>query len=262
VPLTVLRKIATARDVPDDLLAPAQRAIRSFMVAAEGSSRTDRWFVDEAWAELWRCSVRQWTCSSHPGAPPSTGAGSDRSRKTARGAELAGRLARRSSADRELLLAEEEYQGWAVSEHLAAESLRLAPNEPREALELAQLAVRTTERVPGEGAWRQRLQGYALAHLANARRAASDLPGAERDLALAAELWEAGAPVDPGLLNPALLPWIEAGLRKAQRRLVEAHERVEEALRLGPGELRGKLLITQSEHLAALGRRGRRDGGA
>jgi tetratricopeptide (TPR) repeat protein len=60
-------------------------------------------------------------------------------------------------------------------------------------------------------------------------------------------------PGDPErLLNPAVLPWIEAGLRMDERHLAEARERVEEALRLDRGELRGKILLTQSNVLRLL----------
>lgn len=69
----------------------------------------------------------------------------------------------------------------------------------------------------------------------------------------ARKLWEAGAPGDPGLLNPAWLPWIEASLRSPQRRFLEAQRRINEALDLDSGELRPQILLTKSSILEALG---------
>jgi tetratricopeptide (TPR) repeat protein len=67
------------------------------------------------------------------------------------------------------------------------------------------------------------------------------------------KLWDAGAAGDPGLLNAAVLPWIEAAVRRAERRFPEALKRIEEALALDPGELRGKILLTKSSIHDALG---------
>jgi tetratricopeptide (TPR) repeat protein len=253
VPRNVMEKVAGAANFPVTLLDPAQRAIRSFQVARQGRSRAGRVAVEGAWAELLTLFGRaadvvlsplHATREAHERLAPE-----DREE----GAELARRLARRTPREREMLLEEaEEYRGWAVSEQLAMQSLALAPNQPRAALELAKLALRIAGRVPGEATWRWRLEGHALAYMANARRAGGDLPAAERDLARALKLWGAGAPGDPGLLNPAVLPWIEAGLRMDQRQLIDARERIEEALRFDPGGLRGKILITKSNILRLL----------
>jgi hypothetical protein len=56
-------------------------------------------------------------------------------------------------------------------------------------LELAELALSIAERVPGEESWRSRLKGYCWAHIANARRVANDLSGADEALTRAWELW-------------------------------------------------------------------------
>lgn len=75
----------------------------------------------------------------------------------------------------------------------------------------------------------------------------------ESSLARALKLWEEGASGDPGLLNPAVVPWIEAACRREQRRFKEALKRVDEALELDRGELRGKILLTKSGIFKALG---------
>ncbi|HEY2292497.1 MAG TPA: helix-turn-helix domain-containing protein [Thermoanaerobaculia bacterium] len=164
------------------------------------------------------------------------------------------RLKRHTPAERRSLVQKgRKYRTWALCERIAAESIRKAPNHPREALELAELALLVAERLPGERTWSLRLQGYAWAHVSNARRVCNDLPGAEEAMVRARKLWEAGEPGDPGLLNRAWLPWIEAVLRRGQRRFPEALKRIEEALMLDAGELRSEILITKANIQDALG---------
>src|ERR1044071_6848244 len=87
------------------------------------------------------------------------------------------RLQKRTPAERRRLVeGVRKYQTWGLCERGAAESLALAANHPREARELARLALAIAERLPGEETWRWRNEGYALAHVANAERACSDLP--------------------------------------------------------------------------------------
>jgi len=106
--------------------------------------------------------------------------------------------------------------------------------------------MRTAELVTGAREWRWRLQGYAGAALTNAYRVCSDLPAARKARARARQLWEDGEPGDPGLLDEALLPWVEAALHRAERDLPLAMTRVNEALELDKGELKGKILLTKA----------------
>jgi transcriptional regulator with XRE-family HTH domain len=171
-----------------------------------------------------------------------------------RAAILWRRLQGRTHEQRMALVAESpKLRTWALCEKAAAESIAAAPNQPREALNLAHLSLRIAELAPGTQTWRQRLQGYAWAHVANGRKVCNDLPAADDAMARARKLWEAGAPGDPGLLNPAWLPGLEAALRKEQRRFPEALKRIDEALVLDRGELRAQILITKSGILEALG---------
>lgn len=164
------------------------------------------------------------------------------------------RLKRRTPAERRAFVQKGiKYRTWALCERVAAESIRKAPNHPKEALELAELALLIAERLPGERTWALRLQGYAWAHVSNARRVCNDLPGAEEAMVRARKLWEAGEPGDPGLLNRAWVPWIEAALRKDQRKFPMALKRIDEALALDPGELRAEILLTASRIHSALG---------
>src|SRR6185369_8609085 len=123
----------------------------------------------------------------------------------------------------------------------------------RQALQMAELALAIAGRVPGEQTWRSRLEGLSRGHVANARRVLEQLHAADAELVRAWKLWEEGAPGDPGLLNEAWLPWFEANLRRDQRRFPEAVKRIEEALALDRGELRGKILLSKANLLAARG---------
>ncbi len=101
------------------------------------------------------------------------------------------------------------FQKWALCERLCAESVKALSGSTDEALELAELALLIAQQTPGEESWRQRLQGYAWAHVANIRQARGDRPGAKDAFDRASLLWEAGAPGDPGLLEEARLVTVE-----------------------------------------------------
>lgn len=129
------------------------------------------------------------------------------------GAELWARLERFPARDRNLLVdAAPEFAHWALCERICVQSADLAEEDPRQAVGLAELAVRIAARVPGEDSWRSRLQGFALAHLAQARFSLGDLSGAAETFRDALSLWKDGAPGDPGLLDGTSLEVFEACL--------------------------------------------------
>lgn len=165
------------------------------------------------------------------------------------------RLERWEAIDQRIARVEDspELRSWALCELAAAKSIEAAPSSPAQALELAGLARLIAELCPYEEKLRQRTEGYAWFHVANARRVTDDLRGSEVALVTAAKLWEAGAPGDPGFFNETFVHWIEATIRKAQRRFPEARKRIEEALDADRGDLRGKLLLTKAQILGALG---------
>lgn len=164
------------------------------------------------------------------------------------------RLERRPADQRMALVeASPEFRTWALCELVAAKSIEAAPSSPARGLELAGLALRIAELCPGDDRLRQRTQGYAWFHVANARRFTNDLPGSGVALETALKLWKAGAPGDPGLFDEAIVLGLEATIRKAQGRLPEAQRRIEQALAADRGELRGKLLLTKAQILGALG---------
>lgn len=123
---------------------------------------------------------------------------------------------------RELVEASSEFWEWALVELLCLESERAAADSAAKALDLANLALSAAARCEGEKRWRRRLQGYACAYIANARRVANDLSGAEEAFARAWNLWKSGE--DGGLLPEWRMLSLEASLRRGQRRFEEALE--------------------------------------
>ena len=132
------------------------------------------------------------------------------------------RLKRHPPARRRALVeGKPELRSWALCELLCAESIRAAADDADRAVELADLALRIADLTPGEQTWCWRVQGYAWAHVGNARRVKGDLPGADEGFSTSEMLWKAGAPGDPGILDQALVLGLEASLRIEQNRLKE-----------------------------------------
>jgi transcriptional regulator with XRE-family HTH domain len=142
-------------------------------------------------------------------------------------------------------------RNWTLALRVCEASVERAAHEPREALELADLALFIAERVPGEESWRSRLKGYCRAHVANARRVANDLAGADEAFALAWDLWRAGTGADPDLLGDWVLPSMEASLRRDQGRFSEALELLDQAKASQGGTSPAALviLLLQKEHI-------------
>jgi transcriptional regulator with XRE-family HTH domain len=104
-------------------------------------------------------------------------------------------------------------RSWALAERLCEASAEAAEHRADEALELADLALRIAGRVEGEDGWRSQVKGYAWAFVANARRAAHDLAGAEEAFQTAWELWRAGAGPASGILREERMVELEGKFR-------------------------------------------------
>jgi tetratricopeptide (TPR) repeat protein len=169
--------------------------------------------------------------------------------------DLWARLERWPHSTRSALVEEGlEFRSWALAERLCAESERAAPGDPQQAVELAELALRVAERVTGEPAWRSLLAGYVWAFFGNARRVASDNPGAVKAFSQAWKLWEAGAAADTGLLDGSRLLDLEASLLRDQRHMAAALERLDQALAFHPtGVGRGRILLKKGAVLEQMG---------
>lgn len=253
IPEAILERAAEAVGFPVHLLGAARRAVRSFRAAVRGWSRADRAFAEPFAAGLLACTGEALEAILPPTRQPAPPAIDPREDRQA-AAGLWQRLEGRGTGERRAIVeAHEAFCTWAMCELVSARSVEAAPGSPSEALELAELAVLLARRCSGEEWLRQRAQGYAWFHVANARRAASDLPGSVGALGLASGLWEAGAAGDPGLFDETWVYWIEATIRKAQRRFPEALERIGQALAADRGELKGKLLLTKAQILQSLG---------
>jgi transcriptional regulator with XRE-family HTH domain len=160
------------------------------------------------------------------------------------------RLKPRDAAQRKLLVEKvAEFQTWALSELLCEESIKAAGDSADRALELANLALRVAELAPGEEAWRQRVQGYAWAHVGNARRVKGDLPSADEAFGRFQKLWSAGARGDSGLLNEARVLGLEVSLRRYQARFVEARDLLDRALAVDKGGEAKYLLLNKAKLL-------------
>ncbi len=168
--------------------------------------------------------------------------------------ELWERLKRRTMPDRRVLVeGASEFRNWALCELVCEESVKAAGDNADRAVELAELALFIAERAPGDEDWQSLLQGYAWAHVGNARRVRNDLPGAEEAFVRSRKLCEAGGSSGPGPLDEALVLGLEASLRGAQRRLALALELLDSALALDHGRLRKELLISKAKTLEEAG---------
>jgi tetratricopeptide (TPR) repeat protein len=164
------------------------------------------------------------------------------------------RLKRRPAGQRRAVVEEAlEFRSWALCELVCAESVEAAADDADRSMELAELALLIATLGLGEQSWRWRLQGYAWAHLGNARRVKGDLPGADQAFLESDRLWEAGAPGDPGLLNGARRLGQKATLRRYQGHFTEALALLDQGLAEGAGDVTAKLLINKANTLELAG---------
>ena len=207
IPRDVLERIAEAAGFPVPLLDPLLRSLRSFRAAAGGRSRPEGKLFDEMYAgmvEILGEGIKTAVSAIRQDEEdfrrrdllPCAG---DRQEAE----ELWQSMIPMTPAQRNVLVDEvDDFQSWALCERVAAESRTVAASDPRQALELAELALRIAGVAPGTETWRRRLQGYAWAHVSQARRVRGDVDGAQEALSTARKLWKAGEPGDPGLLSP------------------------------------------------------------
>jgi tetratricopeptide (TPR) repeat protein len=125
-----------------------------------------------------------------------------------------------------------EFQTWALVERVCEESIVQASRNVERSASLARLAQEIAERVQGPEGWRNRVQGFAVAHIANALRVQGEHQAAEASLQRAKRLWEGGSD-SAEVLDPGRLLDLEASLRRDQRRFEETLALLEEALKVG-----------------------------
>jgi len=163
--------------------------------------------------------------------------------------ELWERLKAAANAERRDLVADlPDFRSWALAVRVCEASVRAAADKPKNARELAALALLIAERVAEPEAFRSRLLGYCWAHIGNSRRVSEDYDGANEALARAWDLWHAGA--DSGLLPEWLMFTIEASLRRARRQFSEALSLLNQALESCGGIIKAACLIhLEREHV-------------
>jgi transcriptional regulator with XRE-family HTH domain len=147
----------------------------------------------------------------------------------------------------------QELRSWALCERVCAESERAAAADAGRALDLADLALHIANHIRGPEGWRSRLEGYAWAFVGNARRVASDLPGADKAFGKAWELWKACPVEEQGPLMEWRLLDLEASLRRAQRRLPEALDLIDHALDRHTGEAPARIFLKRAFTLEQMG---------
>jgi transcriptional regulator with XRE-family HTH domain len=151
-PREVLERAAEATGFPVYLLDALLWALRSFHVAARGRFRPGRALAAGFAAELIALAQEAVDQVLAPPAGP----------EPVDAAELWANLEDCTAAERRMLVEElEEYRSGDLCARVIAESLRKAPDDRREALELAELAALIAELLPEEDAGRPRLQGDA-----------------------------------------------------------------------------------------------------
>lgn len=151
VPIAILERTFDKAEIPGELITPALRAIRAFVRAAQGRSRPDRAVGVAVAADTLPLLLSVSDLVLEPL--------SRNRRDRIEAEELWARLKRHNATDRRVLVEDgQDYQSWALCEKVAAESRAVAASDPREALGLAELAVHIAERIPGEVAWRRRVE--------------------------------------------------------------------------------------------------------
>jgi transcriptional regulator with XRE-family HTH domain len=248
-----LQRLLDAMDLPPEVF---DRTVR-FLAAA----RAARWWWQREGAASPRARIEDLAAWEARQAEEGTRAWLGRLQAAARlidgrrrAPELWARLARHPPAARRALVRESaEFQDAALCELLCEESVKAAGDSARRALRLAQLAVLAGERVADREGWRQRVEGYARAHLTNALRVGGKLAAAGAAFARAAELWQAGATEDPGLLNEARVLGLEASLRRDRREVPQALALLERALAADRWGETPALLLSKAKALEELG---------
>lgn len=109
-----------------------------------------------------------------------------------------------------------EFRRWALAERFCAESEKSAESDPARALELAETAVEIARSLSGPEDWRAHVEGYCLAFLGNAQKAAGRLDEAKQTQATAWKLWSEWTP-DPELLQESRLRDLQATRASANR---------------------------------------------
>jgi tetratricopeptide (TPR) repeat protein len=131
------------------------------------------------------------------------------------------------------LLADSEFQSWALCEKLCRESAWLADEDAARAGDLMELALEMFPRLALEESRRAALEEYVWKHVGNVCRARGDLKSAEEAFGRAKEHFLEGIRDSlPGPLERARLALLESALLRDQGNLSEAFRQMDHAMSL------------------------------
>jgi tetratricopeptide (TPR) repeat protein len=147
------------------------------------------------------------------------------------------------------------FRSWALAERVCQESVRAAAHRVSDALAWADLAVLIAEHSSEDERWKSRLLGFCWAHVANARRVATDFEGADEAFVRTWDFWRGGEGSDPQLLPEWRLFDLQASLRREQHRFQESLELLEQALERVRefSEAAGRILLNREFVLQQMG---------
>lgn len=149
---------------------------------------------------------------------------------------------------RERIKEEPRLGSWALCELLCLESQRACSRDLAYAAALADLALAVAEAVNEDSLWREKLLGFALAHLANVLRVQGDFRASSRTFRKAREHWETGGSSHEGYLEEGLLDALEASLRRDEHKFPEALSLLECAAANATGKrLRVQIAVNRSK---------------
>jgi transcriptional regulator with XRE-family HTH domain len=232
------RFIAFARQDSSD----TSELVPDFKRVADEIGRASTHFAESIFLLLQRAHCKEETSSLDPADSP------ERDRASA--LLLWKELSNRTSREQAEIIADPRSHTWAFSELLCKESIAAASRNPRQAVALADAAV-SIARSLSELPFKSRLLGYALAHSANALRAAGDLAAAGHVMHESEAHWSPEG-VDP--LTDAVTYTLRASLRRTQGAFEEAIALHNLALQSSGAEsLRVEILVSKAYTLDEAG---------
>lgn len=192
-PEETLRRMAKAAGVPWSVVVHLRRFYESVLSAVdrgrEAAPEADCPFLERFFMEPALLAMTPHFLESRAGKPEPT---PESQRRDAEEIWKALELYPMPQRRKLIELSAPSARNWALTALACDASLQAAEQGEDEALELADLALSITGKLRGDEGWRSRVEGYAWAHVAHARRAAGDLPGAAEAFARARDLWRAG----------------------------------------------------------------------
>lgn len=159
----------------------------------------------------------------------------------------------RSAGEQHQLIRTERFRSWGLCELLCDESIAEAPRDSAAALHRAELAVAVAYEIrewePAEPGWLALLRGHALAHRANARRVAGNLPDAAAAFREADQVWQPALDDLGDVLGyESRYLALKASLRREERNFDQALDLLDRAqATTDDQELKAKLLLGKAQ---------------